>query len=47
MNGNSGESVYISATKKLNVKVLKELIFKHVKKEHLRIYPNYLHPDTY
>lgn len=47
MNGNSGESVYISATKKLNIKALKALIFKHVKKEHLRIYPNYLHPDTY
>lgn len=47
MNGNSGESVYISATKKLNIEALKALIFKHVKKEHLRIYPNYLHPDTY
>jgi GTP-binding protein HflX len=47
MNGNSGESVYISATKKLNIQALKALIFKQVKKEHLRIYPNYLHPDTY
>lgn len=47
MNGNSGESIYISATKKLNIQALKALIFKQVKKEHLRIYPNYLHPDTY
>jgi GTP-binding protein HflX len=47
MNGDKEESVYISATKKLNIELLKELIFKHVKKEHLRIYPNYLLPDTY
>lgn len=47
MNDKMEESIYISATKKLNVDLLRKLIFKHAKKEHLRIYPNYLLPDTY
>jgi GTP-binding protein HflX len=47
MNGGSEESVYISATKKLNIDILKDMIFKNVKREHLKIFPNYLHPDTY
>lgn len=40
-------SVYISATEKLNIGTLRELMFKYIKKEHLRIYPNYLTHDTY
>jgi len=47
LNGNSQDSVYISATKKLNIRLLKKQIFRRVKKGHLRIYPNYLMPDTY
>lgn len=40
-------SVYISATEKLNIDTLRVLMFKYIKKEHLRIYPNYLTHDTY
>lgn len=47
INGDGQEAVYISATKKLNIEFLKKQIFKSVKREHLRIYPNYLMPDTY
>lgn len=47
MNGKNEESVYISATKKLNIKDLRKKIFDHVKQAHLKIYPNYLHPETY
>jgi len=47
INVDGQDSVYISATKKLNIGLLKKQIFKNVKKEHLRIYPNYLMPDTY
>ncbi len=47
MNGGSEKSVYISATKKLNIETLRDMIFESVKKEHLRIYPNYLQPDIY
>ena len=47
MNGKQKNTVYISATKKVNVEQLKEMIFKGVKKQHLKIYPNYLAPKTY
>ncbi len=47
MNGKNEEYVYISATKKLNIDQLREKIFRQVKQAHLRIYPNYLHPETY
>ena len=47
MKGKSRNTVYISATKKFNVDQLRELIFKSVKKQHLKIYPNYLAPKTY
>jgi len=49
MNGKKDleEAVYISATKKMNIEKLRKVIFKNAKKEHLRIYPNYLMPDTY
>jgi GTP-binding protein HflX len=41
------DAVYISATKKKNIDALRHLLFERVKKAHLRIYPNYLLPDTY
>ena len=39
--------VYISAAKRLNIDVLKSVLLKEVKKAHLKIYPNYLMPETY
>jgi GTP-binding protein HflX len=47
LNGNRKNTVYVSATKKVNVDQLRELIFKGVKKQHLKIYPNYMAPKTY
>lgn len=47
MNGNESDAVYISATKKLNIEKLKQIIFEKVKEQHLKIYPNYLEPKTY
>lgn len=47
MNSNKGNDVYISATKKVNIEDLRELIFDQVKQQHLKIYPNYLAPKTY
>ena len=47
MNGNSPNSVYISATKKTNLDQLKKLILEQVKEQHIKIYPNYLTPTTF
>jgi len=47
MNGNSLNIAYISATKKMNIDQLKRTILQQVKKQHLKIYPNYLEPKTY
>ena len=47
MNGNSHNSVYISATKKTNLDQLKKRILKQVKEQHIKIYPNYLAPTTF
>ncbi len=47
MNGNKKNIVYISATQKNNIEKLKKMIFKAVKKQHLKIYPNYLEPKIY
>ena len=46
-NGNGSNSVYVSATKKINLDQLKEIILNHVREQHLKIYPNYLEPKTY
>jgi len=47
MKGSNKNIVYISATKKSNIKELKDLIYKNVKKQHLKIYPHFLEPDIY
>lgn len=47
MNGNEENAMYISAAKKINMDALKSLISQKVKEEHLKIYPNYLDPETY
>ena len=47
MNGSDKDAVYISATQKSNIDELKKLIFKNARKQHLKIYPNYLEPNIY
>jgi len=47
MNGNENNAIYISAGKKINIDAFKLLISQKVKEEHLKIYPNYLEPETY
>ena len=47
MNGNKSTNSFISATKKVNIDELKEIIIQQVKKQHIKIYPNYLEPKTY
>lgn len=47
MNDNGKNTVYISATQKSNIDELKKLILLNVKKQHLKIYPNYLESNTY
>jgi GTP-binding protein HflX len=39
--------VLISALKKLNIDKLRKAIYEKVKTQHLRIFPNFLNPDTY
>ncbi len=41
----NGSSIFISAKEKANLEALKEMIGEHVKREHFRIYPNFLHPE--
>ncbi len=47
LNGKNKSVVYVSATQKSNIEELKKIIFKAVKKRHLKIYPNYLEPKIY
>ncbi len=47
MNNHKENAVYISATKKINLNKLRKVIFEKVKKEHLRIYPNYLQSEVF
>jgi len=47
MNGSEKNAVYISATNKTNIDKLKHVILENVLVEHLKIYPNYLQPNTY
>ena len=47
LNGDSSNSVYVSATRKINIDQLKEVILEQVRKQHLKIYPNYLEHKTY
>jgi len=47
LNSRSDREVYISATKKLNIDLLREVLLKEVRKAHLKIYPNYLMPETH
>jgi GTP-binding protein HflX len=42
MSKNTHPTVYISAYKKINVDELKDVLYKHIKKTHLEIYPNQL-----
>lgn len=44
---NQEHVVYVSATKKINIDKLRKVILDQVKKEHLRIYPNYLQNEVY
>lgn len=41
------ELVLISALKKINMDELRKVIYEKVKEQHLRIFPNFLNPDTY
>ena len=47
MNGSDKNAVYISATNKVNIEKLKNIILENVMREHLKIYPNYLQPNIY
>ena len=47
MNNDQDYSVYISATKKINIDELKQVMFNKVKEHHLKIYPNYLAPSEF
>ncbi len=47
MNGNAKNTIYISATEKSNIDELKKLILQNVRKQHIKIYPNYLEPNIY
>ncbi len=42
MSKNTHPTVYISAAKKINTDELKDVLYKHIKKTHLEIYPNML-----
>ncbi len=46
-NAHNEHEVYISATKRVNIDVLRTVLLAEVKKAHIRIYPNYLQPETY
>lgn len=41
------EMVLISALEKINIDKLREVVYEKVKVCHLRIFPNFLNPDTY
>ena len=40
-------AIYVSATTRYHLQELKDLLFQEVVKEHLKIYPNYLLPQSY
>ncbi|MFY0607393.1 MAG: GTPase HflX [Cyclobacteriaceae bacterium] len=44
---NGQNSIFVSAINKFHFNELKDLIIKEVEKEHLKIYPNYLAPESY
>lgn len=43
----TGDSIFISATTKFHLVELRTLLETEVRKEHMRIYPNYLLPQSY
>lgn len=47
VNGKSYPSIFVSAKTKFHLEELRELIAKEARKEHLKIYPNYLQPEQY
>jgi len=47
LNSRSDTEVYVSATKKMNIDILRDVLVKEVRKAHLKIYPNYLMPETH
>ncbi len=44
---NSNDSIFVSAKTKYHLQELRDLLENQVKKEHLKIYPNYLEPEQY
>lgn len=46
-SGGKGRSIHISAKNKLGIDELKNSLFDEVKKMHMKIYPHYMHPETY
>jgi GTP-binding protein HflX len=44
---NSNDSIFVSAKTKYHLPELRDLLENQVKKEHLKIYPNYLEPEQY
>lgn len=47
VDGKSSPSIFVSAKTKFHLDELRELIGNEAKKEHLKIYPNYLQPEHY
>lgn len=46
-DGKYSQSIFVSAITKYHFQELRDLIAEEVKKEHLKIYPNYLEPESY
>lgn len=46
-NTGKGSSIFVSAKTKFHMQELRDLIYEEVKKEHLKIYPNFLLPESY
>ncbi|MFH6984881.1 GTPase HflX [Marinoscillum sp. 108] len=46
-NGANDQAMFVSAKTKYHLTEMRELLAKEVKKEHIKIYPNYLEPETY
>ncbi|WP_421872666.1 GTPase HflX [Marinoscillum sp.] len=44
---NGNDSIFVSAKTKYHLPELRELLELQVKKEHIKIYPNYLEPENY
>lgn len=47
LNSQNSSLVFVSAGKKINMAELRDVIFKQVKKKHLKIFPNYLKDQFY